>query len=167
MPSSMFSVKNNNLSPLPPKKEVIHCFSLVENQRFSAFSAILNGYAPFSVCRRIDCRIEYAAKLSGTPCVSRFYHKVLINKNIRLPKKKRQMLYVVLFEILFLCGGKRCFESACCLSRHVPPWEIHVESVKQTLIHIHLCLTARGQSLMPHVSALIGWALEHFEEITK
>ena len=28
-------------------------------------------------------------------------------------------------------------------------------------------LTARGQSLMPHVSALIGWALEHFEEMNK
>ena len=24
-------------------------------------------------------------------------------------------------------------------------------------------LTARGQSLMPHVSALIGWALENFD----
>ena len=116
MLSNMFSVKNNNLSPLPPKKEVIHCFSLVENQRFSAFSAILNGYAPFSVCRRIDCRIEYAAKLSGTPCVSRFYHKVLINKNIRLPKRKRQMLYVVLFEILFLCGRKGCSDCGFCMA---------------------------------------------------
>ena len=28
-------------------------------------------------------------------------------------------------------------------------------------------LTARGHSLMPHVSALIGWALEHFDEIAK
>ena len=32
---------------------------------------------------------------------------------------------------------------------------------------VEYSLTARGQSLMPHVSALIGWALEHFEEITK
>ncbi|MBR1717285.1 MAG: helix-turn-helix transcriptional regulator [Paludibacteraceae bacterium] len=32
---------------------------------------------------------------------------------------------------------------------------------------VEYCLTARGQSLMPHVSALIGWALEHFEEIAK
>ena len=27
--------------------------------------------------------------------------------------------------------------------------------------------TARGQSLMPHVNSLIGWALEHFNEIAK
>jgi len=32
---------------------------------------------------------------------------------------------------------------------------------------VEYSLTARGQSLMPHVNALIGWALEHFEEITK
>ncbi|MBQ6985240.1 MAG: winged helix-turn-helix transcriptional regulator, partial [Paludibacteraceae bacterium] len=32
---------------------------------------------------------------------------------------------------------------------------------------VEYSLTARGQSLMPHVSALIGWAMEHFEEITK
>ena len=32
---------------------------------------------------------------------------------------------------------------------------------------VEYSLTARGQSLMPHVSALIGWALEHFEEIAK
>jgi len=32
---------------------------------------------------------------------------------------------------------------------------------------VEYSLTARGQSLMPHVSALIGWALEHFDEITK
>ena len=32
---------------------------------------------------------------------------------------------------------------------------------------VEYCLTARGQSLMPHVSALIGWALEHFEEMNK
>ena len=32
---------------------------------------------------------------------------------------------------------------------------------------VEYSLTARGQSLMPHVSALIGWALEHFEEMNK
>ena len=32
---------------------------------------------------------------------------------------------------------------------------------------VEYSLTARGQSLMPHVNALIGWALEHFEEIAK
>ena len=32
---------------------------------------------------------------------------------------------------------------------------------------VEYCLTARGQSLMPHVSALIDWALEHFEEMNK
>ena len=32
---------------------------------------------------------------------------------------------------------------------------------------VEYSLTARSQSLMPHVNALIGWALEHFEEITK
>ena len=32
---------------------------------------------------------------------------------------------------------------------------------------VEYSLTARGQSLMPHVSALIGWALEHFDEIAK
>ena len=32
---------------------------------------------------------------------------------------------------------------------------------------VEYSLTARGQSLMPHVSALIGWALEHFGEIAK
>ena len=32
---------------------------------------------------------------------------------------------------------------------------------------VEYSLTARGQSLMPHVSSLIGWALEHFEEIAK
>jgi DNA-binding HxlR family transcriptional regulator len=26
-------------------------------------------------------------------------------------------------------------------------------------------MTDRGESLMPHISALIGWAVEHFEEI--
>ena len=26
-------------------------------------------------------------------------------------------------------------------------------------------MTNRGESLMPHISALIGWAVEHFEEI--
>jgi len=26
-------------------------------------------------------------------------------------------------------------------------------------------MTERGESLMPHVSALIGWAVEHFDEI--
>ncbi|MBQ8099724.1 MAG: helix-turn-helix transcriptional regulator, partial [Paludibacteraceae bacterium] len=30
---------------------------------------------------------------------------------------------------------------------------------------VEYSLTARGQSLMPHVNALIGWALEHFEEM--
>ena len=28
---------------------------------------------------------------------------------------------------------------------------------------VEYSLTARGQSLMPHVSALIGWALENFD----
>ena len=32
---------------------------------------------------------------------------------------------------------------------------------------VEYSLTVRGQSLMPHVSALIGWALEHFDEIAK
>ena len=32
---------------------------------------------------------------------------------------------------------------------------------------VEYSLTARGQSLMPHVNAPLGWALEHFEEITK
>ena len=32
---------------------------------------------------------------------------------------------------------------------------------------VEYSLTTRGKSLMPHVSALIGWALEHFEEIAK
>ena len=32
---------------------------------------------------------------------------------------------------------------------------------------VEYCLTARGQSLMPHVSALIDWALVHFEEMNK
>lgn len=32
---------------------------------------------------------------------------------------------------------------------------------------VEYSLTARGQSLMPHVSALIDWALEHFEEMNK
>lgn len=32
---------------------------------------------------------------------------------------------------------------------------------------VEYSLTAGGHSLMPHVSALIGWALEHFEEMAK
>ncbi|MBQ9705980.1 MAG: helix-turn-helix transcriptional regulator, partial [Paludibacteraceae bacterium] len=32
---------------------------------------------------------------------------------------------------------------------------------------VEYSLTARGQSLMPHVNSLIGWALEHFNEIAK
>ena len=32
---------------------------------------------------------------------------------------------------------------------------------------VEYSLTTRGKSLMPHVNALIGWALEHFEEIAK
>ena len=32
---------------------------------------------------------------------------------------------------------------------------------------VEYSLTIRGQSLMPHVSALVGWALEHFDEIAK
>ena len=32
---------------------------------------------------------------------------------------------------------------------------------------VEYSLTTREKSLMPHVSALIGWALEHFEEIAK
>ena len=32
---------------------------------------------------------------------------------------------------------------------------------------VEYSLTVRGQSLMPHVSALVGWALEHFDEIAK
>ena len=44
------------------------------------------------------------------------------------------------------------------ISRHVYP---------EVPPRVEYSLTARGQSLMPHVSALIGWALEHFEEIAK
>jgi DNA polymerase-3 subunit epsilon len=32
---------------------------------------------------------------------------------------------------------------------------------------VEYALTERGRSLMPHVSALIGWAVEHFDEIAK
>lgn len=30
---------------------------------------------------------------------------------------------------------------------------------------VEYSLTERGKSLMPHISALIGWAVEHFDEI--
>ena len=30
---------------------------------------------------------------------------------------------------------------------------------------VEYSMTDRGESLMPHISALIGWAVEHFEEI--
>jgi DNA-binding HxlR family transcriptional regulator len=32
---------------------------------------------------------------------------------------------------------------------------------------VEYSLSDRGQSLMPHVNSLIGWALEHFNEIAK
>ena len=32
---------------------------------------------------------------------------------------------------------------------------------------VEYSLTTRGKSLMPHVNVLIGWVLEHFEEIAK
>ena len=44
------------------------------------------------------------------------------------------------------------------ISRHVYP---------EVPPRVEYSLTDRGQSLMPHVNALIGWALEHFNEIAK
>ena len=33
--------------------------------------------------------------------------------------------------------------------------------------HVEYSLTPLGESLMPHVDSLIGWAVEHFQDVTR
>lgn len=42
---------------------------------------------------------------------------------------------------------------------------VHREVYPEVPPRVEYSLTERGKSLMPHVSALIAWAVEHFEEI--
>jgi len=66
--------------------------------------------------------------------------------------------YGAIFATLFLCIAMH--------AQDFQPMEYNGLLYPEIPPRVEYSLTPLGESLMPHVDSLIGWAVEHFQDIT-